>query len=1113
MSNFNYDTEKEFQKDLTEHLTKYGNWKVFGTNTSDSIPCRMNNVDEDQIWNNWRKILNQMNKDKLGEYPITDEEFKELKRKVDIYTKTVSKANESLREGLISINRTDERSEDYQKDVYLRFFPHGKVNPADNIYQVATEVNIERKNEKRLDVVLLINGVPLYHIELKRSASRFSKARDQIKTYFRNGIYQGLFGFVQVLVAMTPNKMSYWPNATKFNMFEKNIENRMSWTNFDNLPIDDWETICNQFLSIPAAHKLIQDYSIANNEDDELLLLRSYQFHAVESIMQKFDKSSAEDIWKTGDGSQAIKGGYVWHTTGSGKTLTSFKTARLLLDYNYANKVIFVVDRVALNNQTQNEFNRFENRKSEQESCVLVPKNSKELGDKLLKTDISKQIIVTTINKLSEVVSDKKDKVRFSKLADEKFVFIFDEAHRSVSGQRYAEIINFFKNSVVIGFTGTPIFSSNSKNNLTTRDIFGGNEPIHTYTIANGIKDGKVLKFSIDYITLDKPLIYTKWLEQSGYSAVTKESIEYFSKNNLDIIKTFDAETNPKFSSEWRTIKMMIDDKSKDNDEYIEIEKKLKDKKAFSNAFYQNSVAKFIIEDWYNRSSRRNFSGLFATSSIEDAINYFELFHKIIDNDTTGKYKDLKITAIFDDSIASDDGYVNESKKILGVDSIIDRYNTDFNTNFSPFQYSSEFKNDVLLRLAHKGQYNSLNKERGVNPEKDSEKLDIVIVVSQLLTGYDSKYINTVYYDKEQSMESLIQSISRTNRILNDPSYEKKLFGNIVFIKSPCQMYKNIREAFLAYAHADKFELVEVKTSEELIEEQLNLFNKINHTLNEISTINNDGYIVFNMYEDETEKFIFKHKFSSFISDLTKLINNDKAMSIKNTMSTLAPEWDDKIEKIKKISNFIPILRNAVRDIDITEILEINSDSTEKDVEEQIFIELEEVSYVGKNDFIGPEWIAKFNSLVREGSGDGSHKIWDEINTMVTNNFPRKDLPIINEVLDEYKNDATILDLDLPYDRILFRKQKSEENKVISLAQNYNVDVEAVKMLYLRKEEPSAMCGVELLFKDYEISSSTKEYLEKNNKTKHIGRWIKRQVINSFTNELTALRENKKSSD
>ncbi|MCV3734550.1 DEAD/DEAH box helicase family protein [Ureaplasma miroungigenitalium] len=1106
-----FDTEKAFQDEIVTQLTQFGNWKVLGSNTYDNIPSKMNNVNEQQIYNNWRNILNQMNKDKLGEYPITNEEFSQLKNKVDQYTKTISKANESLREGLIVINRTEERSPDYQKDIYLRFFPQGKVNPADNIYQVATEVNIERKNKKRLDIVLLINGIPLFHIELKKSESLFNKAAEQIRTYFSNGIYEGLFGFVQVLIAMTPSRMAYWPNASKLSKLEKNIQNRMVWTDFNNLVINDWITICNQFLSIPAAHKLVQDYSIANNEDDELLLLRSYQFHGVEAIMQKFDKSSPDDIWLNGDGTQAIKGGYIWHTTGSGKTLTSFKVARLLLDYNYATKVIFVVDRITLNNQTEAEFNRFENRSSEGDSCVSVPNNYNQLASKLIKPDVNKQIIVTTINKLGDVVRSKEGNARFVKLANEKFVFIFDEAHRSVAGDRYASIINFFKNSVVIGFTGTPIFEKDNSNSLTTKDIFGGDKPIHTYTIANGITDKKVLKFSIDYIYLDECLTYWIWCKAHKKDINDLDSIDEFKADKWEIYQELNTMKDYKLLEQWQTIKNMVNDKQLDKSEYKSLEKVIKDEGGFDNTFYKNCVAQFIMDDWYSRSSKRNFSGLFATSNIRDAIDYFYIFQKIIQNDRTGKFKGYKITAIFDDNIPSDWYYLDETMKYRAIHDIIRTYNHDFKTNWRMEQYKKNFKYDVTNRLGHKAQYNKLNDIRGRFPEHDEERIDLVIVVSQLLTGYDSKYINTVYYDKEQEMENLIQSISRTNRILNDPNYESKLFGNAIFFKSPSTMYMNIRTAFQMYAHADKFEIVEVESSEQLVNDQLVTFEGLKVLLQEISTIDQDGYIEFQIPKELTEPMLFRIKFEKSKKLFKRILDNDNAIKIKNIIVKLQKEFPEKAEKIKNISQAIPQIWNAYEDFNIDKAASVLQ---QKFIQPQVYVELEDVSFVGKNDFITPEWISQFNSLVKKGSGDLHHPVWNEINTMVRNDFSRQDLPIIKEVLDEFKNKTVDVSNELPYDRILIKKRQQEENQVVQLAQNYNLDVEAVKKLYLRKEDPSALLGIEILFDTYHIQDSTIAYLEKcNSHKKHKGQWLRREIMNSFAKELNYLRENKKNSN
>ncbi|MCS4536990.1 DEAD/DEAH box helicase family protein [Mycoplasma sp. CSL7475-4] len=1054
-----FQSEKEFQEELVNKLINEGKWK----NLNDyGLADKFNNIDEEVIWQNWRKILNIFNVKWLGDYPLTDEEFKEVKKQVFLATTKVSKANEALKTGLIAIKRLEKRSKYYDEVIYLRFFPTGEVNPAENIYQVATEVTIQRgsgfKSKKRLDLVLLINGIPLYHIELKQYADKFQDAVIQIKNYHTDKIYEGLFGFVQVLVAMVPNKMWYWPNATNSTEFETNIKNAMHWADFDNKIVNDWETIASQFLSIPASHKLVQNYSIGNNEDDELILLRSYQFHAVERILSKFSRSG-EGIWddvKTTD--RSIKAGYVWHTTGSGKTLTSFMTSRLLLDHKHADRVIFVVDRISLNNQTKNEFNRFENRGSNEGSLVSVPKNSADLY-KLLKNDDNK-IVITTINKLDKMISENKVKTNFAKLKDKRYVFIFDEAHRSTSGSQLASITEFFSSSAIIGFTGTPIFEKNSKNNLTTEDIFG-KDRIHQYTILDGIRDRKVLKFNIDYVTMPEVITFYTWIKQNNRllnlqnEDELNQNIKEFVKNYEEIREGFNNSTDSLFSKEWHDIEGIMNIQSNDPNLML-IEDKILDAKYYDNVFYKNSVAKFILNDWFNRSSSCNFSALFATSSIADAIQYYNIFQEL--NHTSDKK--YKITTIFDDSLDVVDDFEKNSFKIDAIQKIVKNYNEDFKTNFSAETYKDGFKNDVLQRLARKGIYNNLRLKRGVNKELDEKKLDIVIVVSQLLTGYDSKYINTVYFDKIVKMEGLVQAFSRTNRVLDDVSYKIKDFGNIVCFRAPHRMKHNVKEAFAEYAHANDWRQFQTITDSELVLSQINTYKKIKATLQKISRTDENNNIEILISDEDAENFELLSEFSNLVTNVTQLISNKNSISIRNSLSKLKDkeEYEEYQSYMEEINDLIPRLKSAIRSVNINDIIDNNNNKKNKPL--MVVIDLDKVDFITKSETINEMWLKQLEQQIAD---DVDLSL---IIQHLSEHFTKEQIDVFIANWEDIRRGKNFIDV----------LKNHEIERVKEYTKNFGLDFEKVWNLYTRTQGIDENNGWEDLTKDYVASAETRAY-------------------------------------
>lgn len=601
-----------------------------------------------------------------------------------------------------------------------------------NHLQVISQLSIEanKGHINRYDVSILVNGLPLVHIELKKRGENLRKAFYQIKRYGRESFFKGssLFNFVQIFIISNGTYTKYYSNSIR-NKHIQALQNKLShndsfeftsfWADFNNTQIFDLIDFTATFLNKRNLLNVLLKYCVFD-ANSNLLVLRPYQIAAVEAIMAKvlmalnyrhYGKNTAN--------------GYIWHSTGSGKTLTSFKTAQLITELNLVKKVLFVVDRKDLDNQTVSEYNKFE------ENCVDLNKNTKIL-EKNLK-DESKKIIVTTIQKLSYFVKSNKKHSLF----DEPCVIIFDECHRSQFGEMNTRIKKAFKKYLLFGFTGTPIKEENSnektfikENNelnvkaLTTQTIF--NECLHSYTIANAIKDKNVLPFKVDYHNV---LPRFKDPEKLDFDELNDEKIKADKKllNHKDRIKEIVSYVLEKF-----------------------------DAKTYRNGKYQTSEGKRIL----------GFNALFASSSIESAKLYYDEFKRQISH--LSEDKRLKIATIFsfvsdenkgdynDENIESIEKLPKSSRDFL--DSAIKDYNVMFKTHYST--KGPEFE----------GYYNDVSKKL------KNKDLDMLIVVDMFLTGFDAKTLNTLFVDKNLRYHGLIQAYSRTNRILDST----KKYGNIV---------------------------------------------------------------------------------------------------------------------------------------------------------------------------------------------------------------------------------------------------------------------------------------------------------------------------------------------
>lgn len=774
---------------------------------------------EKDLINNWASIIFENNRciDRLNNYPLTDSEMQQIIDKI-VFHRTPLKLNEFINGKNISIVRDNKDDKLHlRKEIALKIFDRAEIALGQSRYQIAQQPLFNKKtkilNNRRGDLTLLINGMPLIHIELKKSGIPVSQACQQIKKYAHEGVFTNLFALVQIFVAMEPNETLYFANPGSDTKFNDNYY--FHWADFNNTPYHNWKDITNTLLSLPMAHQLIGDYTVPDDTDGVLKVMRSYQIYAVNKISDRV----AKNHWN--DGNQL--GGFIWHTTGSGKTMTSFKAAQLISNSKDADKVIFLIDRIELGNQSFLEYKGF----SEKNESIQETKNTYSLISKLKSSSPDDTLIVTSIQKMSNIKSDEyiANDNDLELMKSKRIVFIVDEAHRSTFGDMLSTIKNTFPNALFFGFTGTPIQMINKKKSSTTSLIFG--DELHRYSIADGIRDKNVLGFDTYKILtyrdedLRENVALMKAKAKTQLDAISdpaKSSIYY------KYMQTSQINMAGYISDDGINIKGIED--------YLETSQ-------YNRKDHHEKVVEDIIKNWIRLSRNGKFHAIFATSSIHEAIIYYRLIKE--------KAPYLKISALFDSSIDNMDGQIYKED---GLVEIISDYNELFNQNFS-LSTHSKFKKDISLRLAHKEPYLRI----AFSPEK---QLDLLIVVNQMLTGFDSKWVNTLYLDKLLQYENIIQAFSRTNRLFG----EEKPFGNIRYYRFPHTMEKNIEAAVKAYSGDKPLELFAQKLDYHL--QQINeMFSKIEILFKNASISNFEK-----LPDDLSEKKEFSKLFSKLNSNL-----------------------------------------------------------------------------------------------------------------------------------------------------------------------------------------------------------------------------------------------------
>lgn len=760
LENMTFKYESDFEETLINLLSNKG-WE------KDVIKYPT----ESELLQNWANILFDNNRgiDRLNNYPLTEGEMQQVLEQINSL-RTPIKLNEFINGKTVSIKRDNpDDLEHLGKEVSLKIYDRREIAAGQSRYQIVQQPVFPSKskilNDRRGDLMLLINGMPVIHIELKKSGIPVSQACNQIEKYSKEGIFTGLFSLVQVFVAMTPNETRYFANPGPDGRF--NSDYYFKWADFNNEPINDWKEIASSLLSIPMAHQLIGFYTIADESDGILKVMRSYQYYAANAISDKVAKIKWDESNQ--------RGGFIWHTTGSGKTMTSFKSAQLIADSQEADKVVFLMDRIELGTQSLGEYRGFAGESkgiSNEESSIKSTENTYTLISKLKSDSHLDTLIVTSIQKMSRI-KDEDDGLKaddIEKINKKRIVFIVDEAHRSTFGEMLQTIKNTFPNSVFFGFTGTPIQDENEKKMSTTISVFG--DELHRYSIADGIRDKNVLGFDIYKVMTFR--------DSDVRRSVAMERAKVKNRDEIN----FDERKKELYFDYMDSSKIKMAGYTGDDGKYVKGIEDFLPNSQYAISEHRNKVIEDIADKWFDLSRGSKFHAILATSSIPEAIEYYHLFKE--------KLPWLKTTCLFDPNIDAKGISEKERDKAQykqdGLVEIIDDYNKRYEQNFSLGTHAA-FKKDLALRLAHKEYYKAIDRQ----PDK---QLDLLIVVDQMLTGFDSKWVNTLYLDKMMEYENIIQAFSRTNRLFGPD----KPFGTIRYYRKPHTMERNINQAVSLYS-------------------------------------------------------------------------------------------------------------------------------------------------------------------------------------------------------------------------------------------------------------------------------------------------------------------------
>lgn len=646
--------------------------------------------DENKLWENIRQILERGNKEQLNGQPLTDKEFEQVKNQLSFPTFYDAAKWLAGENGVahVSVQRDT-------KTIQLTVIKRDDIAGGSSVYEVINQYRALKDDDydihdqnRRFDVSLLINGIPLIHIELKNRQHSYMDGFRQIKKYIREGKFTGVFSAVQMFVVSNAVDTKYFAAATEDQLNEKFLS---GWEDADSVPVSDYLKFASQVLKIPEAHQMVMKYAVLDQENRKLLLLRPYQIHAIEAVRTA---------------SRQGKSGYIWHTTGSGKTMTSYKTARnLLMDIPSIEKTIFLIDRKDLDSQTTQAFQSYANN-----DVVDVDEtdNVTDLINKL--KNQNQQVIVTTIQKLSIAVKKRLQEgtPTYSRIKNLRIAFVVDECHRAVTPKTQRLLSRFFSHSLWYGFTGTPRFKVNSypaEGDLprTTDELYG--ECLHKYTVKEAIRDQAVLGFQTEHLG---PSDLKKNDENEDLSIYETEA---------HMLKVIDTILN-----------------------------KSREKLGFTNG------------------RGKTYEGLLTVKSIQQAQAYYDLLKRVKNGETSVKISEETKRVLPDFpkfaitySVSSDDDSESTDLNVPKMKESLDDYNKMFGTSYGIGEikgYNSNL-NDRLARK--KSKYKSRD-----------EQLDLVIVVNRLLTGFDAPCLSTVFIDRQpMHPHDIVQTFSRTNRLFD----------------------------------------------------------------------------------------------------------------------------------------------------------------------------------------------------------------------------------------------------------------------------------------------------------------------------------------------------------
>lgn len=699
----------------------------------------------EQLWDNFKLILERHNQSTL-DHPLSTVEFSQVKRIISDL-RTPYQAGQFLY-GLNGVSQIEVDLDD-GRHVFLTVFDQSQIGAGDTIYQIVNQVErpakIPGKQNRRFDTTLLINGLPIIQIEEKCDTHDINEALNQMNQYIDENQYRDIFSTLQILVAITPNNVKYMANTTS-EAFNKDFA--FHWQRrSDNAIVRNWKEFADSMLSIPMAHRMATNYMILDGTKNRqcLKVMRPYQVYATQKAIEGIKHTDFE--------MGVNKVGYIWHTTGSGKTITSFKTAWLASRLPGVDKVVFLVDRIALTRQTLENYRAYDPDAADDAlGNVRETDNTSDLSRKLKSK--SNDIIVTSVQKLERLVKRKT-----FKSPEKNIVFIVDEAHRSTGGEAFTTIQKAFKRAAWLGYTGTPMFDETTTG-LRTEDVFG--KLLHAYTIREAIADRNVLGFQVDFeTTISESAMKEKYLPSFYRDRYPDWSDEQIQQKIANLTQDdMDDAIEPSFYDE--------------------------------NPDHVKEVVRDIFDNWRNRSCDGKYNALLTThvgggrASTPMAMMYFREFQRVNAERRSMGESALKVAVTFSHNTSNNDTMIETNK---GLYEAIMAYNEEFDTKWG-MEDVSAYTQDVMSRLK--------------KTADDGKFLDLVIVVDQLLTGFDAPELNTLYVDRTLKGAGLIQAYSRTNRIAD---MQDKPWGHVVNYRWPAQNERLMNRALAIYANKDSANL------------------------------------------------------------------------------------------------------------------------------------------------------------------------------------------------------------------------------------------------------------------------------------------------------------------